>query len=482
MRPSELKFKRKFSVNPYKELKLKIGQMSMYKDWVNDKRGDPYPIIEKTGDITERIEGARYAVTSENGGKVSRLLCDFMPIYTYEFKIRQADNCNMGFVLKSGDKTVSIMLANGENAVIDAENEHYEYGCNVKTGEEFSVTFRRGGVSLYIRRDARPELICDVSVNALNEFSRQDVTADAKMLLCTEFRGNGSAAYSDVWCYLCGGISHADIKPMKYEDGTPIYENGRFFLTVSSRLEVGCYQSVMSWNPTLCDFRLEGAMLFDTGDGYLCDDVASSVVYDRNAGKWYIWYCSFCHDHVLARAELKGDPRYGIQIIDSKLMPMFSGNDRREFAGVPGDEDPDLCFIDGRWNLAICRIDEDKAYHYYRFVSDDPLDGFTFADRTPTGGKTGGMFTLFENEYYFTCGTDFDSRALYDVYKYDDFSVREHLSYDYDDGGFRGWGSIMGTHVGTRKKYYFITFDRHNASVKYNWSYGNIYVFEAEIR
>ena len=89
------------------------------------------------------------------------------------------------------------------------------------------------------------------------------------------------------------------------------------------------------------------------------------------------------------------------------------------------------------------------------------------------------MMIPFEGKYYFACGTDFHSRALYDVYPYNDFSHREKLTCNYDDGGFRGWGTVIGVWIGSRKRYYWITFDRHNSS-SWNWSYGNIYVYEAE--
>lgn len=482
MRPSELNFKRRFSVNLYKNLRLKTAEMSMCKDWVNDQRGDPYTVMYRSGDIKERVFGGNYSVSSEKGGKISRLLCSFFPICTYEFKIKEADACAIGFEIVSGERKISVKLVGSEVATVDAPGEHYEFDCKAKPGDVCSVTFRSGGLSLYIKRNLVPELICDVSIKALDDFISYDVFNNATVSLVTEIFGKGKAKYTGVEGYLCGGLSHADMKPMKYEDGTPIIENGRVYMTMSSRLEVGCYQSIISWNPTLCDFKLEGAILYDVGDGRCESDVAASVVYDRNAKKWYIWYCSFSHGHILARGTLKGDPRFGIQIVDAELLPVWSGNDRTEFAGIEGDEDPDLCFIDGKWHLTVCRLDYieegKREYRYYHFVSDDPLDGFKYVDRTATGGKTGGMMTLLDGKYYFVCGTDFNSRANYDVYDYDDFSKREKLKCDYDDGGFRGWGTLFCYPSGSRERVYWITFDRHNAS-KWNWSYGNIYVYEA---
>jgi hypothetical protein len=209
------------------------------------------------------------------------------------------------------------------------------------------------------------------------------------------------------------------------------------------------------------------------------NDVASTVIYDKKADKWYIWYCSFSHGHVLARSELDTDPRHGISIIDAVPMETRDGAELTDFVGIFGDEDPDLILIDGIWHLAVCRMEKD-GYHYYRFTSDNPLDGFTFADRTGGAEKTGGSFINLDGEYYFACGSDFKKRAVYDVYDLFDFSQPHQLMHRHDDGGFRGWGSVFAYPVGNRKRVFHVTFDRYLASKKWNWSYGNLYVFEAE--
>lgn len=481
MKLHELSFKRKFCVNLYQSLKLPIGEMSMYKDWINDRRGDPYPVLSRVGNLQERIADASYTVSSEQGGEITRLVGAFFPYYTYSFRVIAQTNCDMGFVVRDGEGTraVSVMLCDGKTVTVDGGGECASLACSAANGDTLIVTFRAGGVSVYLDHGTRPELVGDVPLKVLDDYLSYPIHAGATIGLTIRLRAGGKVVCREVQCYLCGGLSHADIKPMKYEDGTPIMEGGRLFLTVSSRLEVGCFQSVVSWNPTLCDFRMEGALFYDVGDGRCCNDVAASVVFDRRTQEWYIWYCSFSHNHVLARGKLRGDPRYGVQIVDAEVLPLWDETDRTAFAGIPGDEDPDLAFIDGKWQLTVCRLEPGDGYHYYRFVSDSPLDGFVFADRTRTGGKTGGMMIPFEGEYYFACGTDFKSRALYDVYPYNNFSIREKLSCNYDDGGFRGWGTVIGVWIGSRKRYYWITFDRHNSS-GYNWSYGNIYVYEAE--
>ena len=281
----DLSFKRKFSCNPYQSLKLPVCEMSLCKDWVSDSRGDPYPVLRCAGDVHERIENASYTVNSTNGGEIARLLGVFFPYYSYSFIVCQAHYADVGIAVcdANGGRRVEVMLCGNRQFTVRTADEHWDLPCEAREGDTVTVTFRAGGVSVYLNHGAMPELIGDVSVPLLKEYLHYAIHASATCSLYTRLRANGKAVYRQVEGYLCGGLSHADPKPMKYEDGSPIVENGRLFLTVSSRLEKGCFQSVLSWNPTLCDFRMEGAIFYDIGDGKCCDDVAASVVYDRRA-------------------------------------------------------------------------------------------------------------------------------------------------------------------------------------------------------
>ena len=46
-------FKRIFSQTLYKNLKLRLAEMSFFKDFVTDTRGDLYPILEKSDGAEE---------------------------------------------------------------------------------------------------------------------------------------------------------------------------------------------------------------------------------------------------------------------------------------------------------------------------------------------------------------------------------------------------------------------------------------------
>ena len=149
------------------------------------------------------------------------------------------------------------------------------------------------------------------------------------------------------------------------------------------------------------------------------------------------------------------------------------------FEGFRGDEDPDLLYDDKneRWLLAVCRLDpETKSYCYVFFEGGDPFVGCKYIGRTKDGAETGGSFVRMNEEIFFVCGNDFNKRSEYRIYSKDGMQTAK---FNYSDGGFRGWGTVIPVKCGSRTRYFWLTFDRHNGS-SYNWSYGNLYCFEAK--
>ena len=110
------------------------------------------------------------------------------------------------------------------------------------------------------------------------------------------------------------------------------------------------------------------------------------------------------------------------------------------------------------------------------FSSNDPFSGYKYIGKGYEGAETGGSFVRIDGKRYFICGNDFNVTSDYRIYSDDGM---QNARFDYPDGGFRGWGTLMPIKLGSRTRYFWLTFDRHNAS-DYNWSYGNIYCFEAD--
>ena len=343
----DMKFRRKFSVNPYKTLQMKLGEMSFYKDWLNTSRGDPYPVVGRAGEgtLTETTGDGRFTVRnfSRKYADEARLLGQHFPYATYELVLHTLEQASAGFLISAmpGDRSaytaenapslrVSLVRVPGKNAVRIAyeltvggvsrgevtDEREYPY----KPGMSFILTCRGRFFDVYLRDDKRPVPRLTLDLPEFSEIIRHGTFVNAIAALWYRCAPNGCFVAEDVQFYLDAGVSHADMKTIRYEDGMPMMSEGKLFLTLSSRLEAGGFQSVISWNPSTAEFKLEGAIFFDCGDDRWCSDVATSILFNRCTNEWYIWACSFSHGHVLCHGTSIADLRYGINVIDAERM------------------------------------------------------------------------------------------------------------------------------------------------------------------
>ena len=761
----ELYFHRLFSINPYRSLRMKLCEMSFCKDWPHTDRGEPYPIVREVGAaLGEKVEDGRIAFSADAPGERARLIGRFFPYASSEVCVDALDGegarVGLEFAARSGSGSpytaeeapglcVFVERAGAEVCVC---HEEFVGGRSLGVVRHGTRAFTPGGALFVSAHGAffdvslGRELVCTIQAEGFSDICRRSAFMNAGVSLYVALPAGGRAAVSRAESFLDGGLSHADMKPVRYEDGTPILENGRLFLTLSSRLQAGAYQYVVSWNPSTCELRPEGAIFFDYGDGRWCADVAISLIYHRERREWLFWATAFSHGHILCHGTSAGDPRFGITVLDATLMEaqkpgsdvsngglpiqtsgaemadglaqtkdcacgkvgaartsasddvlsvqagdcgaemadglaqtkdcacgkagaarasasddvlsaqaggrvaemdgglartedcacgkvgaarasasddvlsaqagwrvaeIADGQTRTEdcacgkvgaarafasdevlsvqagvarisasdevlsvqaggrvaemdggqartkecacgkagaarafasadvlsiqagwrgaemadgqartkdcacgkagaarasasddvlsvqaggrVAGVAeldddtlwlaktGDEDPDFTYDRerGKWYMTICRSVKGAGYRYFLFESDEPFSGYRHVCHTESGENTGGLMVRIRGRRALVCGSDFKARAEYRVYPLGDFSHFQRLTCDFDDGGFRGWGSLMPVPCGNRTKYVWMTFDRHNGS-DYNWSYGNLYAYEAE--
>lgn len=462
-------FKRKFSLSMYKNLKLKLGEMSFFKDFVGDTRGDLYPILSKSEDADEYVESNRYGVRA---GSVCRLIGQFFPYATYEMTAKINGEAGFKFILPITE------------AEITTSAEKLRYRCGDHT-EEFDlpevpdtmiVSCRPGAFDVYFKKNGKAEFFTTFTEKKFNDSNDYAVFSESVAALSV----SGDAEISAVEFYIDNGTSIADMRPVRFENGEVMVENGKIYITASIRMQAGTFQGIFSWIPGTAEFELTGALFYDCGDGRWCGDVAASLLYHREKKLWYLWVCAFSHGHILAHSTFDGDVRFGVNVIDVELMPKANEDTPIDaFLAFAGDEDPDFFYDaeNSRWLMAICRRDpEAKNYRYFFFESDSPFEGYNCIGKGYTGAETGGSFVKVNGERYFLCGNDFHATSDYRIYGKHGMSAPK---FDYPDGGFRGWGTLMPIKLGTRTRYFWLTFDRHRGS-DYNWSYGNLYCFEAK--
>ncbi|MBO5702585.1 MAG: hypothetical protein J6S71_09110 [Clostridia bacterium] len=463
-------FKRKFSLSMYKNLKLKLGEMSFYKDFVTDTRGDLYPILLKSDDCVEYVEANRYGVRA---GSVTRLIGQFFPYATYEMTATVKNGAvGFRFILPSAEAEIAV--SNGKLRYLCGERkEELDLPESVGT---MIVSCRPGAFDVYFKKNGKSEFFTTFAEESFRNSNDYAEFSDGKAALSV----SGEAEVSEVSFYIDNGTSIADMRPIRYENGEVMIENGKIYITASIRMQTGTFQGIFSWIPGTAEFELTGALFYDCGDGKWCGDVAASLLWHRDEKLWYLWVCAFSHGHILAHSTFEGDVRFGVNVIDVELMAKADADTPIDaFLTFAGDEDPDFFYDaeNSRWLMAICRRDPViKNYRYFFFESDSPFEGYKCIGKGRDGAETGGSFVKVNGEQYFLCGNDFRATSDYRIYGKHGMSAP---NFDYPDGGFRGWGTLMPIKLGSRTRYFWLTFDRHRGS-DYNWSYGNLYCFEAK--
>ena len=462
-------FKRKFSMSMYKNLRLSMAEMTFAKDFINDTRGDLYPLLEKTEYCCEEIFDHIYRVMD---GAVRRYFCQYFPYATYEVTAGlHGGHIGFAFVLPNAEASV---ILDGSQLVYHCGGREEVFAYRMGPGQTlivscrpgaFDVYGRCGGDPVFLHTFSAPEFACSNDEKLFSDGYTALLAADCKVF--------------SVSSYIDNGVSIADIRPIRYEDGSVMVEQGKIYLTASIRMQAEMFQGVFSWVPGTAEFALTGALFYNSGDGKWCGDVAASMLYHREQKRWLLWVCAFSHGHILGHASFDGDVRHGVNVIDIELMPKGTDGDTRwDFLRFGADEDPDFFYdaAQNRWLMAICRSDPENGgkYRYAFFSSDSPFDGYTLIGRGLPGAETGGSFVRVDGKQYFICGNDFNLTSNYRIYDADGMT---EAKFNFPDGGFRGWGTVIPVKQGTRTRYYWLTFDRHKGS-DYNWSYGNLYCFE----
>ena len=462
----------------YKNMEIALGEMSFLKDFVHDTRGDLYPLVQKSPDCEEYVEGNCYCLA---GGSAERIFSQFFPFATYAVEATWTHG-EIGFAFRLPHATATMTV------VRDSDGTRLCYRCadhvekialsdTFAAGTAWLISCRPGAFDVYCRQNGKAEYLTTVEEACFLQSNNYGTFRSSYVSLLAA----GEVTVRQVSACLDNGVSTADFRPVKYEDGTVIHEGGKVYFTASVRMHAGSYQAIFSWIPGTTQFEMTGALFFDGGDGIWRGYLASSLVYHRERKQWYVWTSSFGHEHVLAYGAFAGEPRFGVNVVDVTRMEKATiASDITEFGGFRGDEDPDLVYdaAHDRWLLAICRLDpETKKYVYTFFESKDPFAGFRYIGRGADGAsETGGVFVRSGGQLYFVCGNDFQKRSEYRIYSREGM---HNARFQYPDGGFRGWGCVIPVQLGSRIRYFWLTFDRHNGS-DYNWSYGNLYCFEAD--
>lgn len=294
----------------------------------------------------------------------------------------------------------------------------------------------------------------------------------------------GIGSYEQIKQVVSCGIAQADIRAITYEDGSPFIENNKLYLSASGRtgsagplifeLDLGTY-----------NLKLIGTIITSISNTALSYDNkvwhggAAHILFDRNSAQWIISISGHRLSHLLYISKSYSDVRFGITHLDFSLLDYANA--------TSGDEDPQIFYSDllDKYVLVYASSYNDTSY-YVEIQTSDYIDhGFSHIASIKGISATGITTTKVGGDWYTITGNSEDSNGInrYNIYQWRltegvlSLIDKGLLNIDYEDGGYRGWGSVIPVYKGDYTEYLFITFDRLRTENEDNWTYGNLYLY-----
>lgn len=229
------------------------------------------------------------------------------------------------------------------------------------------------GVNLFVKRSEVSTLIGRMDFVKHFDLRHKELMRRFEFCLHTSFEAGQSLEIDEARASLSPGIGQADIRNVTYEDGSPLFKDGRLWMlmTVRGGGLPHPMQGVYSLNPSVFDIRFEGIILYDRGDGLLRNDLASNIFYDRNVNQWRGFTTGFSSYGDPDKKEKKQiwavqsskEPLQGISIMKTKPI------------GLVGMHEDPQCIYDTqakKWRMLLC-----ESYKGFKAVirQSDKWDG-----------------------------------------------------------------------------------------------------------
>lgn len=278
---------------------------------------------------------------------------------------------------------------------------------------------------------------------------------------------------------LSAGIGQADTRFVtRGRTNRPYVEDGRMYFTFSARA-YGAYLGVMSFNPDKCDFRLEGVILFDYGDGLLRNDLAADLFFDDSTKEWRAYVSNFS----TGADSLDGRAKGGVNVAWSKDCPLHGVSVMRaKSLGLDGmNEDPDGYWDAeaGKWRLLVSEFTA-KGIRTSLLESERWDGPFRRIAGPVAEDSTGTTLAVVDGRLRALSGSADRAFFVYDyptLGKVGKLNVsRPPWEISSSDNG-RSWPAYAELADGRR---ILLTFDRvtFEGMPSPNWTYGGLYLYE----
>jgi len=456
------------------------------------------PVGRQVNDPRLSIKDGRLRISASKAAVSTRWVGGFNPFAVYEVAVHKFNGSGqVGMMFRDTDAenriTATLVVDNGtyramrwivikNGQEVDRKDFAIPEGMIDKSPIRLRVQMLAVGVNLFIERKDVSTLIG--RVDFVQQFDLRDKALMRRFEFCVHsvIEAGQSIYIDEAKAALSPGIGQADIRNVTYEDGSPLFKDGRLWLlmTVRGGALPHPMQGVYSMNPSVFDIRFEGIILYDRGDGKLRNDLASTIIYDRQAKTWRGMTVGFSsygdptkkEKKMILTVQSAKAPLQGISIMSAKPVVMPNSS-----------EDPQLIYDNEakKWRVLACA--KGGAGFPATIYESDKWDGpYEIIAGPVDKNSTGCLLQKFGLQYYVLFGSK--DRRIY-IYTYPDLKpageLNMHLPPWDDKSGTRVWPNVIPLPEGYPARYIALTMDRLNfpGMKGGNWTYGALYLYHA---
>ncbi len=353
----------------------------------------------------------------------------------------------------------------------------------IQRNRYFSAQMSAVGVNLFVESRGRSYLIGYADFSEHFDLREKSRFFRYRSGISNHLQPDSRVEINSVNGSLTPGSGQADLRAITDEQGTPLFDDGRIWLTITLRGRDLPHptQGVFSLNPSVFDLRFEGVIVFDMGDGRLRNELASHLFRDSASGQWRGWTTGFSAFGTKSDNEAKTilavssstDPRRGFSVM------------RAEPVGIDGAHEDPHCVYDSvakKWRMLLC--EHAGNYRAAMWESDDWDHGFERIAGPVSVDSTGTLIQKFGNTRYALFGSA--DRTIY-IRTYPDLKPAGELTMDlppWDDAhGTRIWPNVIPMPEGYPAPFIALMMDRANlpGMPKRNWTYGALYLYHGQL-
>lgn len=339
------------------------------------------------------------------------------------------------------------------------------------------------GVNVFLESHGTSTLIGYSDFSKLFDLRERKRIQQMDFAVKTELKANAQIMIQQASSYLSPGSGQADIRAITNEEGAPLIDDGRLWMTMTLRGRALPHplQGVFSLNPSVFDLRFEGVIVFDMDDGLFRNELASHLFRDSKTGEWRGWTTGFSalggtgkgEEKTILAVSSARDPRKGFSIM--KARPIGIAGAHEDPHGIYDTEAK-------KWRILLC--EHGKNYRAGLWESDHWDRGFTRLAGPVEMDSTGTMIQKIGTKRYALFGSA--DRKIY-IRNYPDLTPAGELQISLppwnETHGSRIWPNVIPLPEGYPAPYIALMMDRVNfpGMPKPNWTYGALYLYHGHV-